>query len=160
MAPLLYPFFFSSSPNTVGAHTQPYEPFTAPTVTAINCAEYRRGNSVSRITPNLRGVLRERFTHQFLRRAHLGRSTPHPKTDLSKNQVASRLIILWPQVYKNVIFRNKINIPRRFWDKWPPHSENIIAETCYLYRRTRPNAIPPKNAWFSPGSPPRSPGSG
>ena len=40
------------------------------------------------------------------------------------------------QVYKNVIFRNKIGF-RRFWAQEPRHSENIRAEKCYLYRRTR-----------------------
>ena len=38
------------------------------------------------------------------------------------------------QVYKNVISRNNIGLPT-FRVKEPRHSENILAETCYLYRR-------------------------
>ena len=41
------------------------------------------------------------------------------------------------QVYKNVFFRNKIGIPT-ILSKGIPSFRTILAEMCYLYRRTRP----------------------
>ena len=41
------------------------------------------------------------------------------------------------QVSKSVFFRNKIGASRRFWVQEARHSENIFAEMCYLYRKTR-----------------------
>ena len=43
--------------------------------------------------------------------------------------------ITMAQVYKNVIFETRLAF-RRFWVKEPRHSENTLAEMCYLYRRT------------------------
>ena len=63
-------------------------------------------------------------------------SIPHPKTDFSKNQNASRRIIPWPKSTKRFFFVEiKIDIPTT-WGRRTPSFGNKIAEMCYLYRRT------------------------
>ena len=50
----------------------------------------------------------------FSEAPHLRGSIPHPKTDFSKNQIAPPMNNPMAQLYKNVIFRNKIGIPTIF----------------------------------------------
>ena len=46
------------------------------------------------------------------------------------------------QVYKTTSFFVTRMPFRRFWFKEPRHSKNILADTCYLYRSTRPYEVP------------------
>ena len=46
-----------------------------------------------------------------------------------------------PRAYKKVIFRNEIGIPTILGYKESRHSEHILAEMCYLYRRTRRTGV-------------------
>ena len=62
-------------------------------------------------------------------------SIPLPKTDFSKNQIASRRIIPLPES-TIVFFSNSSLAFRRFWDQGTPSFRNKIPEICYLHRRT------------------------
>ena len=69
-------------------------------------------------------------------------SIPYPKTDLSKNQLASRRITPWPQSTKRLVSKSRLAF-RRFGLKEPRLSETKKAEMCCLYRRTglNPNVV-------------------
>ena len=71
----------------------------------------------------------------FSEAPHSRSSTPHPKTDLSKNQIASRRIIPCPN--RHVIFRNKICHSDDFglWNSVV--QQTFFQEKCYIYLRTR-----------------------
>ena len=71
----------------------------------------------------------------FSEAPHLRSSVPYPITDFSKNQIASRWIIPWPTYPITYFFETRLAF-RRFWAKEPRHSENMLAEMYYLYRRT------------------------
>ena len=71
---------------------------------------------------------------RFSEAPHLRSSIPHPKTDFSKNQIASRRILPWAES-TNVFFEIKIGIPT-ISGQGTPSFRNKIAEMCYLYRRT------------------------
>ena len=78
--------------------------------------------------------------HKWSEASHLRGFIPHPKTNFSKNLVASRWIIPWSNyLYKNVIYFSKHyrHSFRRSWVEEPRHSEKVSAETSYLHRRTR-----------------------
>ena len=84
----------------------------------------------------------------FSEAPHSRSPIPHPKTDLSKNQIASRRIIPWPESYKTFFFGIKIEIPT-IWGRGTPSFGYKIAEMCYLYRRTGQStliisSLPPK----------------
>ena len=66
---------------------------------------------------------------------HLRSSIPHPKTDFSKNQIASRRIIPWPKSTKPFFPKSRFFIPT-IWGQGPTFFRNKIAEMCYLYRTT------------------------
>ena len=70
----------------------------------------------------------------FSEGSHFTSPIPHPKTDLSKNQIAFRYIISYPKYTKTYFFETRLAF-WRFWVKGPRHSENVLAEICYLYRR-------------------------
>ena len=60
-------------------------------------------------------------------------SIPHPNTDVSKNQIASRSIFPLPMyVYKKRYFSETRLTFRRFWVKGPRHSANILTEINVL----------------------------
>ena len=72
---------------------------------------------------------------------HLRSSIPHPRTDVSTNRIASRWIIPSSpksKKKKHPFSKQDFGIPTILvLVREPRHSENILAEMCYLYRRTR-----------------------
>ena len=72
---------------------------------------------------------------------------PYPKTDFSKNQIASRPIIPWPE--STNFFGIKIDIPTN-WGQGTPSFRNKIAEMCYLYSRTGPHVARREKVTFPP----------
>ena len=71
----------------------------------------------------------------FSEAPRLRSSIPHPKTDFSKNQHASRRIIPWPKPTKRFFFEMKIGIPT-IWDQGTTSFGNKTAQLCYFCRRT------------------------
>ena len=64
-------------------------------------------------------------------------SIPHPKTNFSTIQIASRRILPWPENTIASLFETRFTF-RRVWVKEPRPWENISAEMGHLYRRTCP----------------------
>ena len=64
---------------------------------------------------------------EFTEAPHLRSSIPHPKTDFSKNQIASRRIIPWPESTKRFFSEIKIGIPT-IWGVGTPSFKNKTAE--------------------------------
>ena len=73
---------------------------------------------------------------------------PHLKTVFSKTQIEPRRIIQWPEYTKKTSFFETRLAFRQFWVQEPRCSENILAEMCYLYRRTRPSYFTPSFLLF------------
>ena len=59
---------------------------------------------------------------KFSEAPHLRSSIPHPKTDFSKNQIASRRIIPWPKPTKRFLSKSRLTF-RRFGVKEPRLTE-------------------------------------
>ena len=74
---------------------------------------------------------------EFSEAPHFRSSIPHPKTDCSKNQNASRRKLPWPKSTKSFFSKSRLAF-RRFGVKQKTSFRNKIAEMCYLYRRTGP----------------------
>ena len=71
---------------------------------------------------------------KFSEAPHLSSSIPHPKTDFSKSQIASRRIIPWSESRKRFFSKSRLAF-RRFGLKEARLSETKERK-CYLYRRT------------------------
>ena len=74
----------------------------------------------------------------FSKAPHLRSSVPLLKTDFSKNQVASRRVIPWPEPTKRFVSNSRLTF-RLFWGHGTPSFRNKIAKMCYLNRRTGPS---------------------
>ena len=63
---------------------------------------------------------------KFSEAPHLRSSIPHPKTDFSKNQIASRRIIPWPESTKRFFSKSKFFMPKSWGQGTPGVSETKL----------------------------------
>ena len=67
---------------------------------------------------------------------HVWSSIPHPEADICTTSSCIPMHKAMTQVRKTPFFETRLAF-QPFWVKEPRHSENILAEMCYLYGRTR-----------------------
>ena len=113
-----------------------------------------RRASAAPFSPTARatGVLLEAF---YDRSSPKGLHTS-PDKGLQRTSNCTPMTNSMTQVYTNIILRNKIVIPTIWGLRSPRHSENGLAEMCYLYRRTRLRFAAGRFGCLVPRSSPRA----